>query len=244
MVPPELRRSFRRCWEGQRYHPVVGHVRFGDLRRLKPLSNIFGWDRGMPIDRYYLDQFLAAHTNDIAGHVMEIGDADYTRKFGGSRVTRSDVLSIDKENPEATIIADLTQADHIPSDTFDCILLVQTLQFIFDTRAALATIQRILKPGGIVLATFSGISQIAHADSKDGWADCWFWNFTSVSARRLFADHFPEANLRVEAFGNVLTATGFLQGLAARELTPAELDFRDPDYDVLVTVRAQKPQVR
>ena len=62
--------------------------------------------------------------------------------------------------PEATIVADLADAAHIPADAFDCIILTQTLHLIFDVRAAVATVRRILAPGGVVLATVPGISQV------------------------------------------------------------------------------------
>ena len=112
------------------------------------------------------------------------------------------------------MLADLTCADHIPSDTFDCVILTQTLHLIYDVRAALKTLYRILKPGGVVLATFPGISQI----SQDEWGAYWCWGFTTLSARRLFEEAFPAANVKVEAHGNVLVAMAFLQGLATEEL--------------------------
>jgi ubiquinone/menaquinone biosynthesis C-methylase UbiE len=136
----------------------------------------------------------------------------------------------------ATIIADLTQADHIPSETFDCIILTQTLQLIYDVRAALKTLHRILKPGGVLLATFPGITQISHSE----WVDSWFWRFTSSSARQLFKEFFSATHIQVESYGNVLTASAFLYGLAVEELHQEELDYRDPDYEVSITVRAVK----
>jgi len=137
----------------------VGKVRFGSLRRVTPISQQWGFDRGLPIDRYYIENFLAHHENDIRGRVLEIGDNSYTPKFGGNRVTKSDVLYVEEGNPKATIVADLTSANHISSNTFDCIILTQTLQLIYDVQAALQTSFRILKPGGVLLATLSGIAQ-------------------------------------------------------------------------------------
>lgn len=214
-------------------------MRFGSLRRLEPISHVFGFDRGMPIDRYYIEAFLATHAGDIRGSVLEIGDSTYTRRFGGERVIRSDVLHVRDDNPKATIVADLTRADHIPSDTFDCIILTQTLQFIYNVRAALRTLHRVLKPAGVVLVTFPGISQISRYD-MDKWGE--YWRFTTLSARRLFEEVFPSENLQVEAYGNVLVAVAFLHGLAAEELRREELDYHDPDYEVVLTVRAGKPK--
>lgn len=238
LIPASARRWMRaqqkRWWKW----PPVGRVRFGSLRRLRPISRIFGVDRGLCIDRYYIENFLARYASDIQGHVLEIGDDTYTRKFGGKRVTKSDVLHGVEGNPKATIVADLTCADHIPSNTFDCIIFTQTLQFIYDVRAALRQLYRILKPGGVLLATFPGISQISRYDMEK-WGE--YWRFTTLSARRLFCEVFPEECVLAQSYGNVLSAIAFLHGVAAEELKQEELDYHDPDYEVLITVRAVKP---
>jgi SAM-dependent methyltransferase len=148
------------------------------------------------------------------------------------------VLHISEGNPLATIVADLTQADQIASNSFDCILLIQTLQLIYDLPAAIRTIERILKPGGVLLATFPGISQL----SADEWAETWYWSFTTLSARRLFEAVFPAECVEILAYGNVLAATAFLQGLAAEELRREELDQHDPQYQLLLCLRAQKAE--
>lgn len=216
--------------------PPVGRVQFGDLRRVTPISREFGYDRGLPIDRHYIENFLAEHAPDIRGRVLEIGDDSYTKRFGGERVTVRDVLHVVAGNPGATIVADLTDADHIPSNTFDCIILTQTLHLIYDVRAAIRTLHRILKPGGVLLATVPGITQT----SVDEWEESWYWSFTHRSIRRLFAEWFPAENLSVEARGNVLAAIAFLHGLSTEELLPSELDYHDPQYQFLITVRAVK----
>ena len=239
ILPAPLRSWLWANWNGVKYAPPVGWVRFGSLRRLTPISQHFGFDRGLPIDRYYIENFLSRHANDIRGRVLEIGDDSYTRRFGGDRVTKSDVLHVEEGNLKATIVGDLTCATHVPSDIFDCFILTQTLQLIYDVRAALQTIYRILKPGGIVLATFPGISQI----SGDQWGSQWYWSFTKQSARRLLGEVFPADNVTVEAHGNVLAASAFLYGLATQELLQAELDYHDPDYELIITVRGVKPEV-
>ena len=144
--------------------PPVNHVRFGNFRRLAPISNTFGLDRGLPIDRYYIEKFLTENKNDIYGNVLEIGNDTYTRKYGHEKVTKSDILHVIEGNEKASIVADLTKADSIPSNTFNCIILTQTLQFIFDISAAVRTLHRILIPGGVLLVTVPGISRISRYD--------------------------------------------------------------------------------
>ena len=167
--------------------------------------------------------------------MLEIGDDTYTRRFGGAHVTRADVLHVEPV-AGATFVGDLAGANDLPAGTFDCVILTQTLHLIYDVRAALATVHRILKPGGRLLATVPGISQIA----RDQWGAAWCWSFTTLSLRRLLAEAFPAGEVVVEAHGNVLAATSFLQGLAAGELTVAELAYRDPAYEVLITASARK----
>ncbi|MCW2765531.1 MAG: glycosyl transferase family 2 [Nocardioides sp.] len=213
-------------------------VRFGSLRRLAPVSRKFGYDRGQPIDRYYIERFLDANADLITGRVLEIGDNAYTRRFGGPRVTRTDVLNIDPGHPRTTIVGDLATADHIPSDEFDCLIITQTLHLIYDLPAAVGTLHRILGPGGTLLTTFPGISPL----SDDRWADSWYWALTPLSAVRLFGDVFGPDNVAVAAHGNVLTSVAFLEGLAARELRREELDVDDPQFPMLITVTAVKPR--
>ena len=221
-------------------HPPVGLVRFGSLRRLQPIGRIFGSEWGQCIDRYYIESFLARHATDIHGHVLEVGDNAYTRQFGSTRVQRSDVLHVAPDHPGATLTVDLTNAEHLPADSFDCIVFTQTLQFIYDVRAALRTLYRILKPGGVLLATCHGISQIARWD-MDHWGE--YWRFTSLSAHKLFTEVFPAAGVTVQAHGNVLAALAFLHGLVTEELRQEELDYFDPDYELLITIRAVKPSL-
>ena len=110
ILPAPIHRFLGTQLLGDKYRPSVGMVNFGSLRRLTPISRHFGYDRGRPIDRYYIENFLAHHADDIRGHVLEIGDASYTRQFGGDRVAKSDVLHVTSDNPEATIVGDLANA--------------------------------------------------------------------------------------------------------------------------------------
>jgi SAM-dependent methyltransferase len=219
------------------FWPWVGHVNFGDLRRLTPISRGFGYDRGLPVDRYYIEGFLAEHRDDVRGRALEFGDSTYTRRFGASNVDVSDVLDISPENRLATFVDDLATGTTLPTDAFNCIIATQTLQFLYDLPAAVATLERILKPGGVLLLTCPGISQI----DDPAWNTSWYWQFTSHSVRRLLEEVFPAENVEVEAKGNVLAATAFLYGLATEELQTDDLDYRDAPYEVVITARAVKP---
>ena len=207
----------------------------GTLRRLTPLSSEWGFDRGTPVDRHYIERFLEERRADVRGRVLEVRDNSYTRRFG-TTVARSDVLDVNRSNPAATIIADLSAADQVPSDAFDCLLLTQTLQFVLDTRAALAHTHRILRPGGVVLATVPAISRIAprYGLTSD------YWRFTAASCRALFGAAFGAEQVEVQSHGNVLAATAFLAGMAREELSSKELDTIDEYFPVIIAVRAVK----
>jgi len=207
------------------------------LTRLEPVSRTFGFERGKPVDRWYIERFLAANAADVRGRVLEVAESTYTGWYGGDDVQRGDVLHAAPGNPEATIVGDLTTGEGIPAAAFDCFVMTQTLPFIYEVADAVRGAHRLLKPGGVVLATVPGMSQISREDQRD-WGD--WWRFTSQGARRLFGGVFGDDAVEVAAHGNVLTACAFLYGLAAEELTETQLAFRDADYELLITVRAVK----
>jgi SAM-dependent methyltransferase len=214
-------------------------LRLGDLRRLTPISDVYGLDRGSPIDRYYIESFIGRHAGDVRGRALEIADDWYTRQFGGDRVERLEILHAPPPNDAATIVGDLTDLPEVADDTFDCAILTQTLIYIYDVRAAIRTLHRILAPGGVALVTVPGVSRIAHPENEL-WGD--WWRFTGMSAKRLFDEEFGPDAVTVDVYGNVLTAAAQLYGIAAEELGAEALDHRDPDYEVLVAVRAEKLQ--
>jgi SAM-dependent methyltransferase len=220
------------------YASPAGSIDLGDLRSLTPVSRFYGFDRGQPIDRYYIEAFLAAHAHEVRGRVLEVGGRDYTVKFGGSRVTRSDVLNVSAGSQDTTFVADLTRGEGVPDNAFDCIILTQTLHLIFDSSSAIATLCRILKPGGTLLLTVPGtISQI----EQGIWRSVWYWGFTKLSIERLFSPVFPSSDTTVLEYGNVLTSIGFLEGLVSEEFTAEELEHRDELYPLLLCLRAGKP---
>lgn len=239
VLPPEARNWVVRQQRKYNIHLTrVGSINFGDLYRTTPVSPIFGIDRGFPIERYYIERFLDTNRGDVKGRCLELGDAFYINKFGDGQVTQPDVLHYVEGNPEATIVADLTHAPHIPDNSFDCIIFTQALQMIYDMKAALRELHRILKPGGVLLLTSHGISKIGRRLGRDDWGE--YWHITSQSADRLFEETFPGADVKVSTYGNVLAACCALHGIVAEEVGKEELDFLDPDYEVVVTVRAVK----
>lgn len=232
VLPRSLRDSLKSIVRnGRGRTPGSGSVRFGDFRTLDPIDRDFGYQRGLPIDRYYIENFLRKYSNEIKGVVLEIGEDTYTRKFG-SDVQHSDVLHVCEGNPKATIVADLTSAQNIEADRYDCIIITQTIHLIYELKAVAETLNRILKKDGLLLVTVPGISQV----KKCEWGDDWNWAFTAQSLRHLFEDKFISSEMVLTSHGNVLVAMAFLHGLAREELSKKELDFVDEEYQVLLTL--------
>lgn len=207
-------------------------------RRTTPFDKNWGGGRGQIVDRYYIERFLEENASDVRGHVLDFFDDNYARQFGGAKVSKIDVLHLTPDNPHATIIADLRDGAQIPSNTFDCVICTQVFLLIFDLHAAVRTLYRILKPGGVVLMTSPGIQKISRGDMKMSGE---YWRFTTLSLRRLFEEAFPRECVQVKASGNVLAATAFLFGLAVEDLRRKDLDFEDPDFPVSIGLRAVKP---
>jgi SAM-dependent methyltransferase len=235
-APGPARGAARRAVERWRTARWRRPQRLGSLRRLTPVDDNWGFARGGPVDRVYIARFLERHSSDIQGRVLEVADDDYVRRFG-TRVTGVDILDAAEGNPKATLVADLTDAPAIPDSTYDCVILTQVLQVIWDVPAALRTAHRILVPGGVLLATVPGICKISTPEAQ-AFGD--WWRFTSMSAARLAEAAFGAGAVEVETYGNVLAAVGFLHGLGEWDLRPDELEVHDPDYQVTIGIRGVK----
>lgn len=213
---------------------ILHRTGWGDFRSLEPKSRHYGIDRGTALDRHYIEAFLAAHASDVRGVVLEVASDAYARRFGGDRITKTEVVSI-VPGAGVTIVGDLQSPATLPQDHFDCIIFTQTLCFIYDAKAALANLHAALKPGGVLLMTVPGICQISSFD--DGLTGD-YWRFTAASVERLLRERFAQVEAR--SYGNVLSAVAFLHGIAKEELTREELDHDDREYQVIVAARAVK----
>ena len=218
--------------------PARQPLAWGDFSRESPLSDVWGIDRGRPVDRYFIESFLNEHAADVHGHVLEVKDPGYTARFGGDRVRRSSVLDIDPDNRVATVIGDLATPGGIPLDGVDCFILTQTLHIIFDIEGAVREAVRLLSPGGVLLCTIPAVSRVNYEDGGLEHGD--FWRLTAAAVRRLFEQLPQVERLEVKTYGNVRTCAAFLYGLAAEELPEDVLDHHDPWFPLLHGVRVVK----
>lgn len=222
--------------EALRRHGMEGTV-WGELRLAAPISRQWGEDRGAPIDRHYINRFVRAHHGDLRGAVLEVQEDDLSEAHGGGLIERIDIVDVESSNSRATVLADLRSAAHIPDSTYDCFVLTQTLHVIADMPAVLREAYRILKPGGVLLATLPAASRVCVEYGREGD----FWRVTEAGARELFRPVFGERNVSVTPYGNLLTTIAFLHGLACHELGAHEFEAYDPWYPLLFGVRAVKP---
>ena len=208
----------------------------GSMRRTYPISVGFGREEGTPIDRYYIERFLTKNADAIRGRVLEVGDREYTTRFG-TDVSQSDVVNVLEGAADTTILADLSNCPQIPDGSFDCIILIQTLHYTYDMNATVRELHRILAPGGCILCTVPGISQVSRYDMEH-WGDR--WRLTSLSATELFSTTFLPADVCVVTYGNTLASICLLEGITAEKLRPRELEANHEDYQLVVAIRAVK----
>jgi SAM-dependent methyltransferase len=227
LLPPSVRAWWQRG-EG---------VNMGDLGRLEPPSRLMGLDRGTPVDRWYIERFLAANAARIRGRVIEVADDRYTRQFGGDRVTEHGVLHAVQGNSAATLVGNLETGEGIPEARFDCAIVTQVLECVFDVGAAVRQLHRLLAPGGTALVTVPAIAPVSRYDAER-WGE--YWHFSEQSVSRLFVPVFGAANVRVESHGNHAAAHACIAGMAAAELSEGQLTAHDADYPVVVTVVATR----
>ena len=207
--------------------------RWGNLRRLQPFSAYYGFDRGTPVDRPYIDAWLTEHAHLIRGRTLEIRSAEYSMRYG-SELESCDVMDIDPANPAATIVADANERGSLRPDYYDCIILTQTLQFL-DPPRAIDNLYSALRPGGNLLISVPSASRVEpHCEHSD------FYRWTPAGLRRLLQT-LEGAHVAVQGRGNLLTVVAHLHGLVAEELREEELRFTDARYPLVAFATVQKP---
>lgn len=229
----KLPRPVKLVGKGVRRVHGAAMLRLGRIGSTRPMSDNWGYDRGTPIDRYYIEDFLGRHAADVHGRVLEVQEDDYSRRFGAGRVTQQDILNVDAGNPRATIVGDLADAATLPAGRFDCVVLTQTLHLVFDMAAAVANVRRSLKPGGVALITVPGITPVGPHEDYD-----WYWSLTEQSLRRLLLNAFDAEKVSFQTYGNLFAATAFLHAAAVQEVSKRKLDRFDPAYPVTIAARA------
>jgi SAM-dependent methyltransferase len=219
-----------------RLRRLVRPVRWGGLRRFEPVDANWGYGRGTPVDRWYIERFIAQHEQDVRGRVLEVARPLYSKEHTDG-ITRIDILDVDPANTEATILADLGDADSLPRAAFDCVILTQTLQYLRDIDTALGNVWQSLVPGGVLLLsvpTTQKASPYPYAPE--------LWRFTPFGLLAVLERACPASEREVIACGNLLAALSGLLGVAAEELRSEELERYDSDFVIITCARIRKPR--
>ncbi|KAF5308403.1 hypothetical protein FQR65_LT18160 [Abscondita terminalis] len=133
-------------------------------RWLDSLNDNFKYYHGIDIDN---------HKNLIVGTICEIAENTYSKKFSKQNsVKKIEIMHYTNENSVATVIGDINMLNE---NSIDCFILTQTLNFIYDVKAAIEGLHYVLSPNGTALVTVAGICQISRYD-MNRWGDYWRLN--------------------------------------------------------------------
>lgn len=199
-----------------------------------PFSNRW-FARGAAIHRYYVERYLSQQAADIRGQCLEFQEDSYTSRFGGSRVTRLEILHKERDPhaPQATLFADLTRGNAVPSGSFDCIICTYVLHIIDDVPVFVNELHRLLRRDGVLLVVVPNIT-VAYPEFPE------LWRFTPLGLTRLLERAFGAGNIQARSYGNSLTCAGEIRGLGACDFTIDELDHNDPRFGLVTCARAHK----
>ena len=148
-----------------------------------------------------------------------------------------DVLLPSTNGQKGTVVGNLISGEGIKNNYYDAVILTQVLHVLPDMGVALKCVFDALVSGGVLLATLPTITQISRYD-MDRWGD--YWRVTDKAVQLLAERNIPSCNTTVTAYGNHLTAIAALTGLAAEEFKKNELEYFDPEYQILIGMCSQK----
>ena len=209
-----------------------------DLKDNFFISNDFGFSRGNPIDRYYIENFLKKNQNDFVGESLEFGTDFYLKKFNRGITSFNIFTSLkDKSKNKNLIKGDLSIVKNQPEEKYDLIVCTNVLNFIYDINLAIKGLHKMLKKNGVCLVTIASFSTHVSRYDMDRWGD--YWRLSEKSAYKAFKKN----NFIIDeckSFGNVKLAIAQMNGLCVDDIDSDILKINDNDYQMLITLRVKK----
>ncbi|WP_169221635.1 methyltransferase domain-containing protein [Brasilonema sp. UFV-L1] len=210
--------------------PAVNTLDWGDLKRRFPICHKFGFTRGTPVDRYYLDKFISEIRHQVVGSVLEIGGVLLNKEiYQLSVATEYQTLDL-VSRPGVTVVGDAHDSTIIMPESLDTVLVFNVLEHCHNPWVVVQNIYSWLRVGGKCFCMVPSAQKL-HSLPKD------YWRPLPDGMKQLFQD-FSESNLHI--YGNPLTVLASFMGVAAEELSPQDLDDFHPDYPVATCIAALK----
>ncbi|MGR4854902.1 class I SAM-dependent methyltransferase [Streptomyces violaceus] len=227
---PNFRGLFTELQERGLLVPSVGEIDWGQLRRLTPICPDFGISRGTPIDRHYLNQFIAEIRDLVQGDVVEIGGNDGNKDvYGFTRTSGYRGLDI-REAPGVSLVGDAADPGIIPADSLDAIIAFNVLEHTARPWQVVDNMRQWLRKGGRAYCMVPSAQRL-HGAPED------YWRPLPAALREMFGAWSEQT---VYQYGNPMSVIASLMGVAAEELDTLELSTYHPAYPVASCVVARK----
>lgn len=228
--PPNFRGLCTTLREHGLLVPAVGEIDWGQLRRLTPICPDFGISRGTPIDRHYLNQFIAEIRDLVQGDTVEIGGNDGNKDvYGFTRTSGYRGLDI-TEAPGVSLVGDAADPGIIPANSLDSVIAFNVLEHTARPWQVVDNMRHWLRKGGRAYCMVPSAQRL-HGAPED------YWRPLPAALREMFGAWSEQT---VYQYGNPLSVVASLMGVAAEELDAPELSTYHPGYPVASCVVARK----
>ena len=216
---PQYHLAFQALW--------LGLTRTLFTARILPVDPAGGKHRNhrWTIARYYIDKALRAPEVKALGDgkvCAEVGDKHFLHTYFP---TCAEMLAVDLKDPKADVLVDLVHPDwtdpRIKQAHFDLLVVGEVMEHIDRVDVALATLVRLLKPGGTIVWTTPFLMQY-HANPGDE-------NRYSPTRVNALFDRAGLDTVKSDGVGNWLAVTLYLAGFGTDETHSSELDAPDRD---------------
>jgi SAM-dependent methyltransferase len=199
--------------------------------KLLPISTDFGWSRGTPVGRHYVNKFVAEMATGLGGTVLEFGESRYKACF--KTVQQYQVIDV-VPGPSVDYVCDIHDVSSVPEHYFDVIVCTQVLEHVERPVDALRQLHKLLKHDGHLICTVPFLAHIHYVPTD-------FYRF-SIDAICSALGTAGFQVLEARNSGNALVTLGSLLGYAAEDFRSKEMEVVDNVYpfNVLAFARPMK----